>query len=192
MGAKLTQKLYCYVDETGQDTKGDIYIVSVVVTKENRYEIEKLLEKIETETGKEKTKWFKSKQKLQSAYIERIFNTTVFKNSIFYSLTKDSKTYKDTILVTIATAVNAIKTKEKIKASVFIDGLGRKEILIVKTGLRRIGLRAEKVRGVRDESNAIIRLADAIAGLVRKKVEGVKYAEKLYRVGIKKGILKPL
>src|SRR3990170_1426127 len=112
----MTQKLYCYVDETGQDTKGNIFIVSVVVTKENRYEIEKLLEKIETETGKKKTKWFKSKRDLQSAYIERIFNTAIFKNSIFYSLTKDSKTYKDTMLVTIATAVNAVKTKEKIKA----------------------------------------------------------------------------
>lgn len=188
----MTQKLYCYVDETGQDTKGEIFIVSVVVTKENRYEIEKLLEKIETATGKKKTKWFKSKRKLQSAYIERIFNTAILKNSIFYSLTKDSKMYKDTMLVTIATAVNAVKTKEKTKASVFIDGLGQKEILMVKTGLRRIGLNAEKVRGIKDESNAIIRLADAIAGLVRKKVEGVEYAEKLYKIGIKKGVLKPL
>lgn len=188
----MTQKLYCYIDETGQDTKGDIFIVSVVVTKENRFEIEKLLKKIEAETGKKKTKWSKSKRNLQSAYIERVFDTAVFKNSIFYSLTKDSKTYKDTMLVTIATAVNTAKTKEKIKVSVFIDGLRRKEILMIKTGLRRIGLRTEKVRGVKDENSAIIRLADAIAGLVRKKVEGIEYAKKLYRVGIKKSVLKPL
>ncbi|MCL5406940.1 MAG: DUF3800 domain-containing protein [Patescibacteria group bacterium] len=188
----MTQKLYCYVDETGQDTKGEIFIVSIVVTKDNRYEIEKLLEKIETETGKLKTKWSKSKRELQSAYIERVFDTVVFKNSIFYSLTKNSKTYKDTMLVTIATAVNMVKTKEKTKASVFIDGLERKEILMVKTGLRRIGLNTEKVRGIKDESNAIIRLADAIAGLVRKKVKGAPYAEKLYLIGIKKEVLRPL
>ena len=29
----MTQKLYCYVDESGQDTGGKIFIVSVVVTK---------------------------------------------------------------------------------------------------------------------------------------------------------------
>ena len=186
------QKLYCYLDETGQDTKGDIFIVSIVITQENRVEIELLLEKIEKKTGKKGTKWSKSKRTLQKAYIEEIFQRTIFKNSIFFSLTKDSKTYKDTMLVTIASAVNIAKKKEKFKASIFIDGLNDNEILLVKTGLRRIGLSTEKVRGVKDESNAIIRLADAIAGLVRKKEEGVEFAEKLYRMGLKKDILKPL
>ncbi|MBI2599976.1 hypothetical protein HYW43_03590 [Candidatus Daviesbacteria bacterium] len=33
------QKLYCYVDETGQDTQGELFIVSVVVAKNDREEI---------------------------------------------------------------------------------------------------------------------------------------------------------
>jgi len=188
----MIRKLYCYVDETGQDTKGNIFIVSIVITKSNRYEIEKRLKNIEIETGKKKTKWFRSRRDLQSAYIEKVFNEEVLKDSIFYSLTKNSKTYKDTMLVSIATAVNYLDIKRNMKVSVFIDGLRRKEIILVKTGLRRIGLRTEKVRGVKDESNAIIRLADAIAGLVRKKVEGVEFAEKLCRVGTKKGVLRAL
>jgi hypothetical protein len=37
---KKTEKLYCYVDETGQDTMGKFFIVSVVVfekAKKNGY-----------------------------------------------------------------------------------------------------------------------------------------------------------
>ncbi|MDP2909665.1 MAG: hypothetical protein Q8N69_01165 [bacterium] len=30
------QKLYCYVDETGQDTKSEFFIVVVVVNDENQ------------------------------------------------------------------------------------------------------------------------------------------------------------
>lgn len=35
----VKQKLYCYVDENGQDTKGDIFIVSIVVTGKERDEL---------------------------------------------------------------------------------------------------------------------------------------------------------
>ena len=30
----LKQKIYCYVDETGQDTLGQFFIISVVVTED--------------------------------------------------------------------------------------------------------------------------------------------------------------
>lgn len=51
------KKLYCYVDETGQDTKGEIFVVSVIVAQKDRDEIMELLETIEQETGKKATKW---------------------------------------------------------------------------------------------------------------------------------------
>lgn len=41
----VSQKLYCYVDETGQDTLGKIFVVSVIVAKEDREEITQTLEK---------------------------------------------------------------------------------------------------------------------------------------------------
>ena len=40
------KKLYCYVDETGQDTEGDIFIVTVVVP-ENRDGVLEYLGRIE-------------------------------------------------------------------------------------------------------------------------------------------------
>ena len=41
------QKVYCHVDESGQDTEGKLFIVSVVITDTNKDESQKQLEKIE-------------------------------------------------------------------------------------------------------------------------------------------------
>mgnify|MGYP001561723993 CR=1 FL=1 len=54
-------KLYCYVDENGQDTKGKIFIVSVVVTTKERNELLILCEHLEKITGKRKDKWRQAK-----------------------------------------------------------------------------------------------------------------------------------
>lgn len=67
---------------------------------------------------------------------------------------------------------------------VFIDGLQKSEVKKVATGLRRIGVHTEKVRGLRDESDEFIRLMDAIAGLIRENEEGIEYAKKLYKLGL--------
>jgi len=48
----MPQKLYCYVDESGQDTRGKLFVVSVVVAAEDRGISLEQLEKIEDETGK--------------------------------------------------------------------------------------------------------------------------------------------
>jgi hypothetical protein len=50
------QKLYCYTDETGQDTKGKLFLVSVVITeKELKDKIEHTLLSIERKTGKKES-----------------------------------------------------------------------------------------------------------------------------------------
>jgi hypothetical protein len=45
------QKLYCYVDETGQDTDGRLFLVSVVVTEQEQEAFARELERIEAESG---------------------------------------------------------------------------------------------------------------------------------------------
>ncbi len=44
-------KLYCYVDENGQDTKGRIFIVTVVVIEEKRDELLEFCEDVESKTA---------------------------------------------------------------------------------------------------------------------------------------------
>lgn len=182
------QKLYCYVDETGQDTKGELFIVSVAVTKKDRDEVKTLLENIEQITGKGKTKWVKTKKDAKIAYLEKILTNKAFQKKIFYSLSKDVKAYREITLVAIASAITASKENDQYEALVFIDGLQRGEVSKVATGLRRIGIRTEKVRGLRDESDALIRLTDAIAGFIRENEKDISYAKRLYKLGLENKI----
>lgn len=48
--------MYCYVDETGQDSLGDMFIVSVVVPEDRDGLLDYLIE-LEIKTGRGKVKW---------------------------------------------------------------------------------------------------------------------------------------
>lgn len=85
----IKQKLYCYVDETGQDTEGKLFLVAVVLKKIEDLEIlEKKLEKIEESTGKKQAKWKKISWKLKSKYLEELLKIKELQNSIFFSFMK--------------------------------------------------------------------------------------------------------
>lgn len=58
------------------------------------------------------------------------------------------------------------------KVTITIDGLSKTMAVRFGSDFRKLGIRSRKTIGMRDESNAIIRLADAVAGLVRESHEG--------------------
>ena len=194
MMQEKTEKIYCYVDESGQDTKGKFFIVSLVVTGKERDQLNKELIRIETETNKKSTKWSKTKKEIQIQYIERVFQSPKFKNKIHYVLKEDTKAYQEITVLAVATAINKAKNQDNYKASVYIDGLDKFEVRKISVKLRQIGIKTEKVRGIRDESSAFIRLADAIAGLIgrSKKAVSVNYTHTLIDLGRKKNVLNVL
>lgn len=53
-----------------------------------------------------------------------------------------------------------------------IDGLPRSEEREVGLQLRRLGVPVKKVRGAQDDTDVLIRLADAVCGFVRSALEG--------------------
>lgn len=189
MNKEPKQKLYCYVDESGQDTKGEIFVVSIIVAKEDREEMVNLLKKIELDTRKKKTKWRSSKREYKIAYLEEILTRKLFKHRIFYSLSKETKAYTEITLLSIASAITAAKDQENYQALIFIDGLRKSEIPQVGSRLRKIGVHTEKVRGIKDENDSLIRLADAIAGLIRECTKNIDYAKKLYNLGVANKVL---
>jgi hypothetical protein len=89
-GAK---KLYCYVDETGQDTGEDIFIVSVVVP-ENREELLKYLDKLEVRSGKHRLKWGRAKPEKRLRYIEEIFDQRKYSLEVYYSVASSRRAHE--------------------------------------------------------------------------------------------------
>lgn len=67
-------KLYCFVDETGQDTLGALFVVAIVVTDERQQELEKYLEILERASGKHKRKWVKSRDQERQMYIRALLD----------------------------------------------------------------------------------------------------------------------
>ncbi len=178
-----THKLYCYVDETGQDTLGELFIVAIVVTDERQHELEKSLEAIEVATGK-KTKWMKTRDKVRTAYasalIEQEFPATIFvKNH-----KSNKKDFDDLEVLATAQALSGYREahtirEDEYKVTITIDGLSKTVAARMASEFRKLGIKTRKIVGRKDESNAIIRLADAIAGLVREAHEGRPEYQKL-------------
>ena len=72
-------------------------------------------------------------------------------------------------------------------ALVYVDGLGKTKRHEYGRRLRRSGLPVRQIRGIaKDESNALIRLADALAGFVRDALTGEdEAAQALYKWAVR-------
>lgn len=171
-------KLYCYVDETGQDTNGKLFIVVAVVVAAERDQLNDYLERAEKSSGIGRKKWVRAKASVaaRDSYLEAT-NTRGLQGKVFYSVHEAVGTgsFEDLTVLAVAKAVNLYRERlgigEDYKATVTIDGLKRMEQLRVSKSLRELGVLTKKVRGGRDESEPIIRLADRIAGLIRDSIE---------------------
>lgn len=185
------KKLYCYVDENGQDTKGDIFIVSVVVTEESRDELLTLCEQLEQISGKRKDKWGNAKHDRRMRYIRHIFADGRFRGLLRYEVFRGTKDYDTSTITAIVTSVKWDKPSGKYTTMVYVDGLSKTKRQEYGVRLRHMGLPVKRIRGVaRDETNALVRLADAIAGFVRDAMDGKsEEIKKLFREAKRGGML---
>lgn len=191
MPKKAVLKLYCYVDETGQDTGGHLFIVAVIIADDQRDDLRHTLRQIEKISRKYQLKWTAIKRERRIAYIQAIIGNPMFKGVMDYSRYEDTKTYVDLTILSVAKAIHAKieKTKKLYEANIFVDGMKRSEQYRFAAGVRKLGVKVHKARGLRDESDEFIRLADAIAGFTRDALEGDKEMAALFKRGLKKGII---
>ncbi len=169
-------KLYAYVDESGQDTEGRFFVVTVVVVGTERDTLLEQLEALELRSRKGRVKWRRARYGYRQAYIDELVNFDMLSCSIFVTTFNNTQAYLDRTVEATANAIHA-KTQDNDRVTVFVDGLTRAERETFTRRLRARRIERKKVRGVRDEqSNAGIRLADALCGLVRDVEEGQPWA----------------
>lgn len=183
----MKQKIYCFVDENGQDTRGDVFIVSIVVSGNEKNLLLELCEKIEIDSGKGKFKWGKAEHVRRLTYLRRIFQDKLFKQSLRYSVFKNTKDYDNATIKGIANAVLFSKLKNY-TASIYIDGLRKTKRQKYGSQLRKLGIYTKKVQGIaNDENNSLTRLADSIAGFIRDVLDGDNEMEELFNKAIQEG-----
>ncbi len=180
-------KLYAYVDESGQETEGRLFVVGVVVTGTERDTLLGQLEALETQSSKRKAKWQRSRPLYRQAYITGLTQIALLKGSLFHTRFTQGGAYTDLTAEATARAIQA-KAQGTYRVTISVDGLNRVEGRIFAKRLRSLGIGPRKIRGVRNEkSDAGIRLADALCGLVRDAEEGQDWARealgRLQRIG---------
>jgi len=110
---------------------------------------------------------------------------------LHFAVYRGVQNYSSLTVQTIARALSEMGETDY-RATVLIDGLPRSLERRVGLQLRRAGVRAKKVRGLKDENDALVRLADAVCGLVRGATEGQAAMRALFERGMQIGVLKDL
>ncbi len=183
-------KLYCFVDESGQDTKGELFLVAVILHDTKDFsELENKLESMEGKTGKNKLKWKKTSKDIKRRYLEELINIKELKGSIFYSTYNWTKEYSKLTSLTIAKAILA-KNYTDYEVSIVIDGLNDKERDIVRSELKGLKIKYRKIRGMKDEQSVFLRLADTMAGFLRDATEKQAYTKTFMKNLLEKNIVK--
>ena len=132
-----------------------------------------MCEQLEQASGKRKDKWGQARHERRMNYLRQVFADARFRQKLRYGVFHQVGDFDAATVVTIAKAISWRRPTGKYTTTVYVDGLSKTKRREYSLRLRRLHLPVRHVRGVaRDESDALTRLADAIAGFVRDALEG--------------------
>jgi Protein of unknown function (DUF3800) len=182
------QKIYCYVDETGQDDTSEYFIVVAVVNDDDQDAVRKALLEAEQSARTGARKWHKSARERRLAYLDVVLKKHIAAGGVYFGRYGKPLPYFLPILDTMEKAINA-KASKDYRAIVMIDGVDKKKAAEFTNALRLRKIRLDFVRGRRDESEPLIRLADMWAGCVRAAFFGEKEAKARFAQALQDGYL---
>ncbi len=183
---------YCYVDETGQDTTGALFVVGIAVVGAAQAELLRLCEQYERQSGKGRVKWLKAGYEQKLAYLRLVIHTPAFRGRLFYASFHDTRAYEDCTVQAIATFLGRAPAAGRTSV-VLIDALPKSKERSTAVKLRQAGAFPKKVRGIeREETHALMRLADSLCGLVRGAYQCQPEMVLLYEQAVALGVLYPL
>ena len=159
------QKLYCYVDETGQDDASPAFVVVAVVSAGDQEELREALMRIEGAAGTHHLKWHKT------AALRLVTERGIGAGGTFFGTFPKPVPFFFPMLEVIENAISTAATPPY-TARIFVDGIDGKKAAELTNALRMRGIQLEMVRSRRDESEPLIRLADMWAGCVRAAILG--------------------
>lgn len=161
-------KVTSFTDESGQDTQGRLFVVCTICLPSDKVQqIEEKLIKIEEESGKVK-KWYETGDQRRHKYIDLIQNSKILNQpEVYYSIYKNKLEYIALIGSHIAKAILAFTKDQQYEAKIFIDKTDKTTISNIGKEIKSFHIRYKKIRGLSDKADPLIRLADAICGMIR-------------------------
>lgn len=175
------RKVYAYADETGQDTEGRLFVVSVVlVGSDHRDALESRFLNLEARIRGQRRKWHQTRTAQRQAIVAELDGLRGKGASFAWSERTDAMPLPAFTAKTVADAASVCCPEAELTA--IVDGLKEAERREVTAALRGRGVRFRKVCvNCRDESYPLLRLADAVAGFLRDVHEGAPYTADVWR-----------
>jgi hypothetical protein len=185
------QKLYCYVDESGQDATSEVFIVVAIVSDQDQAAFRQECLAVEESAVTGKRKWHKSRPERRWQYLELVLEGKLGQGQVFFGQFKKPLPYFLPLLETIEKAIKDVASKDY-QATIYIDGIDRQKAAEMTNALRIRGIKLRLVRSQRDEAEPLIRLADMWAGCIRAALLGRTEENRLQTRAVKAKYLKEI
>ncbi len=182
------QKLFCYLDETGQDDRSALFIVVAVVSAGDQEALRSALMRLEQQSKIGGKKWHKLRSPEREQFLATLVQAGIAAGELFFSRHQKPVSFFPPLVETLAKAILAVAA-EDYQAVIYVDGIDRKKARELTSALRARGLKAQEVRSARDESEPLIRLADRWAGCLRSGFEANPRAQALVKQALALGYL---
>lgn len=175
------QKVYAFVDESGQDDASRFFIVVAVVSDQDQHALRKQLEEVEEIAQTRKMKWHKSRHVRRTKYLSLVLDRKIAAGEVYFRSFKKPLPYFFPMLDVLEKALKGV-VKTPYKTFVHVDGIDIQKAKELTNALRAHSITLGLVRSRRDESEPLIRLADMWAGCIRGSLRGSKeYTDLLQR-----------
>jgi hypothetical protein len=166
-----TQKLFCYVDETGQDARATSFLIVAVVSDQDQTILREQLTRVERAARTGQRKWHKSRPDRRLRYLEAVLAQQLGHREVFFGSYPKPIPYFFPLLDVLEHAIHH-RARPPYRSRVYVDGIDRKKAAELTNALRSRGIALDLVRSRRDESEPVIRLADMWAGCIRAALSG--------------------
>ncbi len=163
---KAREKVYVYLDESGQNSASRFFVVVAVVCASFQEELRAQLRDIERSTGTGGKKWHKLRHENRMQYLMLVLERKIVAQSVYTAHYKKPIPF---FFPMVAILEKAIKDSVHgaYEAQVYVDGIDVQKGKELTNALRACGISLRAVKGRRDESEPLIRLADMWAGCLR-------------------------
>jgi len=142
------QKLYCYVDESGQDNTSGVFVVVAVVSDRDQEKLRDALIAAEQNSGVGRSKWHDAKPPRRKRYLELVLERKLGHEQIFFGTYPKPLPFFFPMIEVVERAIKA-KASPPCAARVFVDGIDRLKAAELTNALRLRGVSLEMVRSRR-------------------------------------------
>lgn len=182
------QKLYVYVDESGQDVTSKFFVVvTVVIVNDQDMPRQKLLE-VESLAKTHALKWQKTRHDRRIKYLTFALERKIAAGSVFIGRYPKPVPYFIPTASVIERAITHMAVRDYI-ATVRVDGINKKIALALTNALRANGISLRMVKSKTDQGEPLIRLADMWAGCIRSALLHERDSLILFQKALQAGYL---